>query len=64
MLQDTAQVVRDTVADSVAVAGHRFNWWWVVLVIAIVVIAAGVALWKAGRTPVIEVDSKRDNRRQ
>lgn len=64
MLQDTAQVVRDTVADSVAVAGHHFNWWWLVVAVAVAALVAGVALWRAGSTPVIEVDSSPDNRRR
>lgn len=64
MLQDTAKVVRDTVADSVAVAGHHFQWRWLFVVVVVVLVAVGVALWRAGRTPVIEVDSKQDNRRK
>lgn len=58
MLQDSAQVARDAVADSVAVAGHHFNGWWFVAALAVVVIGVGVVLWRKAQ-PVVVDNSRR-----
>jgi hypothetical protein len=60
MFQDTARVVRDTVADTTAaVSGHHFGGWWVA--VAVVIIAAGVFVWKS--RPVVVDEPRNDLRR-
>lgn len=62
MFQDTARVVRDTVADTAAtVTGHHFGGWWVAVAVLVVIIAAGVFVWKS--RPVVVDEPRNDLRR-